>query len=152
MITYNDEWLAHHGIKGQRWGIRRFQDLDGTLTQKGRLRYNDDGSKKSVKQTAKELGGGFGRASKGMFKDHAEKRATGRSTKSIIGRTILGSVGLSLGGILAGEGGAALASATGHEAFNTIGKSLNAGLQLASAYNEAVGIYAAVNKKRGKYD
>ena len=27
--------LVHHGIKGQKWGIRRFQNEDGTLTKAG---------------------------------------------------------------------------------------------------------------------
>lgn len=31
--------LYHHGILGQRWGIRRFQNKDGTLTEDGRKRY-----------------------------------------------------------------------------------------------------------------
>jgi len=30
--------LYHHGIKGQKWGIRRFQNKDGTLTDKGKKR------------------------------------------------------------------------------------------------------------------
>lgn len=30
--------LYHHGIKGQRWGVRRFQNKDGTLTNMGRNR------------------------------------------------------------------------------------------------------------------
>lgn len=34
-------YLAHHGIKGQKWGIRRFQNPDGTLTHEGRLRYGN---------------------------------------------------------------------------------------------------------------
>lgn len=32
-------YLAHFGIKGQKWGIRRFQNEDGTLTEAGRIRY-----------------------------------------------------------------------------------------------------------------
>lgn len=36
-ITYSD--LAHHGIKGMHWGIRRFQNEDGSLTNAGRKRY-----------------------------------------------------------------------------------------------------------------
>lgn len=33
------EELYHHGIKGQRWGIRRYQNDDGTLTAEGKKRY-----------------------------------------------------------------------------------------------------------------
>lgn len=32
-------YLLHHGVKGQKWGIRRFQNPDGTLTDAGRKRY-----------------------------------------------------------------------------------------------------------------
>lgn len=31
--------LYHHGIKGQKWGIRRFQNEDGSLTEEGKDRY-----------------------------------------------------------------------------------------------------------------
>jgi hypothetical protein len=34
--------LYHHGIKGMHWGIRRYQNPDGTLTEKGRKRYAKD--------------------------------------------------------------------------------------------------------------
>lgn len=42
-------YLQHHGIKGQKWGVRRFQNADGSYTAAGKKRYNDDGSKKSSK-------------------------------------------------------------------------------------------------------
>ena len=32
------DYLAHHGVKGQRWGVRRFQNPDGSLTEKGKRR------------------------------------------------------------------------------------------------------------------
>ena len=38
-IPYNQDYLAHHGIKGQKWGVRRWQNSDGTLTPAGRERY-----------------------------------------------------------------------------------------------------------------
>ena len=39
--------LYHHGIKGQKWGVRRFQNEDGSLTPAGKDRYDDtnNGSK-----------------------------------------------------------------------------------------------------------
>lgn len=40
ICTRQDE-LCHHGIKGQKWGIRRFQNEDGSLTPAGEKRYND---------------------------------------------------------------------------------------------------------------
>lgn len=56
--------LYHHGIKGQRWGVRRFQNEDGSLTSAGRSRYlNSDGSlnrkgKKEVKKWEKRINNG----------------------------------------------------------------------------------------------
>lgn len=40
-----DDELCHWGIKGQRWGFRRFQNEDGSLTPEGRERYGEGGAK-----------------------------------------------------------------------------------------------------------
>lgn len=34
----NNEFLEHHGIHRQRWGVRRFQNYDGSLTKAGKER------------------------------------------------------------------------------------------------------------------
>lgn len=36
-------YLIHYGISGQKWGIRRYQNEDGTLTEEGKERYREDG-------------------------------------------------------------------------------------------------------------
>ena len=51
LIYYSDA-LEHHGIKGQKWGRRRYQNPDGSLTPMGRVRYGVDieGAKKNLKR------------------------------------------------------------------------------------------------------
>ena len=72
----NKKYLFHHGIKGQRWGVRRFQNENGTLTKEGLQRYKTiealeddyhtkdaggakailDGTSKSANEAAKLIG------------------------------------------------------------------------------------------------
>ena len=41
------DYISHHGILGQKWGIRRFQNPDGTRTAAGKARYNEGSDKPS---------------------------------------------------------------------------------------------------------
>lgn len=45
MSTYG--YLQHHGILGQKWGVRRYQNPDGSLTEEGRKRYGYSSSNTS---------------------------------------------------------------------------------------------------------
>lgn len=49
-MNNNDTYLAHHGIKGQKWGIRRYQNADGSLTAEGRKRKGLSEPRKSLKE------------------------------------------------------------------------------------------------------
>lgn len=61
-----EEYLSHHGIKNQKWGQRRFQNKDGSLTPLGRIRYGvgryqkEDGSltrvgKKAIRKDIEKM-------------------------------------------------------------------------------------------------
>lgn len=50
MITLSNE-LQHHGIKGQKWGVRRFQNTDGSLTAEGKKRYSVSDYQQAIDKT-----------------------------------------------------------------------------------------------------
>lgn len=51
-MTNNE--LKHYGILGQKWGVRRFENEDGTLTEEGKLRYYGTAGK-DIKVTLKDV-------------------------------------------------------------------------------------------------
>lgn len=60
----NDEIIAqttlqHHGIMGQKWGVRRYQNADGSLTDAGRKRYMREEKKQLNEQRVKTIQSGY---------------------------------------------------------------------------------------------
>lgn len=57
MYSYNptppSDTLMHYGIKGQKWGVRRYQNKDGSYTNAGKTRYSVFGMRHDVKKARK---------------------------------------------------------------------------------------------------
>jgi hypothetical protein len=66
--------LYHHGIKGQRWGVRRFQNKDGSLKAAGEKRYNGE---YSLNRKYEQITGEKKHASRGRIRDHLGAAAAG---------------------------------------------------------------------------
>ena len=94
----SEEELQHHGIKGQKWGIRRFQNKDGSLTPAGKKRYDDDGEN-TIKPEKKSKPV---RVAKSFVKAFARDTVTGFATAALINH---GQEGAAM--IIAKAGGAA---------------------------------------------
>lgn len=43
--------LYHYGIPGMKWGVRRYQNADGSYTAAGHKRYNNNNRSESVSKT-----------------------------------------------------------------------------------------------------
>lgn len=57
-MSYNVQTLSHHGIKGQKWGVRRFRNSDGSLTPAGKKRYAENYSEQQRLRDRKIYGAG----------------------------------------------------------------------------------------------
>lgn len=100
MQVYKDE-LYHHGIKGMKWGVRRYQNPDGTLTAAGKKKYGDPDRKlTSYQKTMYRMDYGVKGAnriekdySKGMDKKTAVERekkriARGKAVSRAVARVL----------------------------------------------------------------
>ena len=74
-------FIAHHGIKGQKWGVRRFQNEDGSLTEAGRKRYDVDIERAKAKENARKAGVAYNKATLGGTVYNAKAEADLRKAK-----------------------------------------------------------------------
>lgn len=94
-ILEEDE-LQHHGVKGMKWGVRRYQNKDGSLTKAGKTRYKLGVEKSEYKNMNRQQR----RQLKKDYYNTAEgAEATNKITRNTIIGTIVGGpvVGLAVG-------------------------------------------------------
>lgn len=99
-----DGILCHYGRKDQKWGVRRYQNLDGSLTEEGRIRYskarkeygmdNPDGKLDSYQnqiaaEAALKFGSKFGLTQKSLHMSDAEIRRSIEKEVSELEKTLL---------------------------------------------------------------
>lgn len=68
MYTDNDFRLYHHGILGQKWGIRRYQNSDGSLTPAGKKRYSVESIRNGARKKANSVKNSYNNLSDGQKK------------------------------------------------------------------------------------
>lgn len=71
-LQYETE-LYHHGVKGQKWGVRRYQNADGSYTAAGRKRY--------AKQLTREFNKASKQYSKVDYRAQEAKKSVQRAEK-----------------------------------------------------------------------
>lgn len=113
-MLYDDLYLAHHGVKGQRWGIRRYQNEDGSLTKAGRKRFGRYGSKviNEIETEKRRSGLSYDKVGRQILNDRLQVELKGGSTPrklASIGAVALGVIGA--GALGASIGSAALLTA-----------------------------------------
>lgn len=124
---YYENELYHHGIKGQKWGVRRYQNSDGTLTAAGKRRYVRDLTPQQRRSYNKQV-----------------------AARTAMGSAAAGAIGLAIGGPISGvasAGATALNSVLSEH--NPSARSSSRGVRVASRAAIAGGIGAGLGMMLG---
>lgn len=87
---WNDgsDYLVHHGIKGQKWGVRNYQNPDGTLTSAGKERYRSESSSHRPHSRQKTAPKWWQRPASDVYVNHKTLTMPGTDQKIPYGTTL----------------------------------------------------------------
>lgn len=123
--------IYHFGIKGMKWGVRRYQNKDGSLTSDGKAHYSDDYKRAHSGKSVKEMSDTELRTVNNRLQ--MERQYTQMTKKTSKGKKIVQALISTAGTIAAAEGAYNTYKKYGNKAIDTIGdmvvKELNAGLR-----------------------
>lgn len=111
--------LYHFGIKGMKWGIRRYQNKDGSLTPQGKIRYSEDYKRAHSGKNIKEMSDTELRNVNNRLQ--MERQYSSLTRKTSRGKKIVQTLITTAGTLAAAEGAYKTYKKYGDQAINTIG-------------------------------
>lgn len=111
--------LYHFGIKGMKWGIRRYQNKDGSLTLQGKMRYSEDYKRAHSGKNIKEMSDTELRNVNNRLQ--MERQYSSLTRKTSRGKKIVQTLITTAGTLAAAEGAYKTYKKYGDQAINAIG-------------------------------
>lgn len=111
--------IYHSGIKGMKWGIRRYQNKDGSLTPQGKIRYSEDYKRAHSGKNIKEMSDAELRNVNNRLQ--MERQYSSLTRKTSRGKKIVQTLITTAGTLAAAEGAYKTYKKYGAQAINAIG-------------------------------
>ena len=74
----NPEELYHHGVKGMKWGVRKYQNSDGTLTDIGKNKVSKE-YRKYLNKASKDINKGYSKRYRKAYNEAANEMNNGKA-------------------------------------------------------------------------